>query len=39
MRRACVLAERAEGIGVATNNVAEYQGMIAGLTAANKLVP
>ncbi|WP_367132058.1 bifunctional RNase H/acid phosphatase [Saccharothrix sp. HUAS TT1] len=29
-----VLAERAEGIGVATNNVAEYQGLIAGLRAA-----
>ena len=29
-----VLAERAAGIGVATNNVAEYGGVIAGLTAA-----
>jgi broad specificity phosphatase PhoE/ribonuclease HI len=29
-----VLAERSESIGVATNNVAEYQGLIAGLTAA-----
>ncbi|GAA5147707.1 hypothetical protein GCM10023321_08890 [Pseudonocardia eucalypti] len=29
-----VLAESAEGIGVATNNVAEYQGLIAGLRAA-----
>ena len=29
-----VLAERFEGIGVATNNVAEYQGLIAGLRAA-----
>ncbi|HEY0450167.1 bifunctional RNase H/acid phosphatase [Actinophytocola sp.] len=29
-----VLAERAEGIGVATNNVAEYQGLLAGLRAA-----
>jgi len=29
-----VLAERAEGIGTATNNVAEYRGLIAGLTAA-----
>jgi len=29
-----VLAERAEGIGRATNNVAEYRGLIAGLTAA-----
>ena len=32
-----VLAERAEGIGVATNNVAEYQGLIAGLRAATEL--
>jgi probable phosphoglycerate mutase len=32
-----VLAERAEGIGVATNNVAEYQGLIAGLSAAREL--
>ncbi|MFB9909097.1 bifunctional RNase H/acid phosphatase [Allokutzneria oryzae] len=32
-----VLAERSEGIGVATNNVAEYQGLIAGLTAAVSL--
>jgi len=29
-----VLAERAAGIGSATNNVAEYQGLIAGLSAA-----
>jgi probable phosphoglycerate mutase len=29
-----VLAERAAGIGTATNNVAEYQGLIAGLAAA-----
>jgi probable phosphoglycerate mutase len=29
-----VLAERAAGIGTATNNVAEYGGLIAGLTAA-----
>lgn len=29
-----VLAERAAGIGTATNNVAEYQGLIAGLSAA-----
>ncbi|MGW2217326.1 reverse transcriptase-like protein, partial [Nonomuraea sp. NPDC001684] len=28
-----VLAEAAEAIGVATNNVAEYRGLIAGLTA------
>ncbi|WP_219415441.1 bifunctional RNase H/acid phosphatase [Pseudonocardia nigra] len=32
-----VLVERAEGIGVATNNVAEYQGLIAGLRAALQL--
>lgn len=32
-----VLAERAEGIGIATNNVAEYQGLIAGLRAAIEL--
>ncbi|GLZ40476.1 bifunctional RNase H/acid phosphatase [Actinokineospora sp. NBRC 105648] len=32
-----VLAERAEGIGVATNNVAEYRGLIAGLRAAAEL--
>ncbi|MFC9814280.1 bifunctional RNase H/acid phosphatase [Streptomyces virginiae] len=31
------LAERAEYIGVATNNVAEYRGLIAGLTAARDL--
>ncbi len=29
-----VLAERAEGLGVTTNNVAEYRGLIAGLQAA-----
>ncbi len=29
-----VLAERAAGLGTATNNVAEYQGLIAGLAAA-----
>jgi ribonuclease HI len=29
-----VLVERAEGLGVTTNNVAEYQGLIAGLRAA-----
>ena len=28
-----VLAERAEAIGIATNNVAEYRGLIAGLAA------
>ncbi len=32
-----VLAERAESLGVATNNVAEYQGLIAGLRAAVEL--
>lgn len=32
-----VLAERAEGIGRATNNVAEYRGLIAGLEAALEL--
>ena len=32
-----VLAERAEGLGVTTNNVAEYQGLVAGLTAAAEL--
>jgi broad specificity phosphatase PhoE/ribonuclease HI len=32
-----ILAERAEGIGVATNNVAEYGGLIAGLKAAADL--
>jgi probable phosphoglycerate mutase len=32
-----VLAERAAGIGRATNNVAEYGGLIAGLTAARDL--
>lgn len=31
------LAERAESIGVATNNVAEYRGLIAGLRAAREL--
>ena len=34
-----VLAERAAGIGVATNNVAEYGGLIAGLRAAIDLDP
>jgi broad specificity phosphatase PhoE/ribonuclease HI len=34
-----VLAERAAGIGVATNNVAEYGGLIAGLRAALDLDP
>ncbi|GAB3499490.1 bifunctional RNase H/acid phosphatase [Amycolatopsis cihanbeyliensis] len=32
-----VLAERSAGLGVATNNVAEYQGLIAGLEAAAEL--
>ena len=32
-----VLAERSESIGTATNNVAEYQGLIAGLEAAAEL--
>lgn len=32
-----VLAERGEAIGTATNNVAEYGGLIAGLTAAAEL--
>ncbi|MEJ3654133.1 bifunctional RNase H/acid phosphatase [Actinomycetes bacterium KLBMP 9759] len=32
-----VLAERAESIGVASNNVAEYRGLIAGLRAAKQL--
>jgi probable phosphoglycerate mutase len=34
-----VLAERAAAIGIATNNVAEYQGLIAGLTAAAEVAP
>lgn len=33
------LAERAAGIGTATNNVAEYAGLIAGLTAALEFEP
>jgi probable phosphoglycerate mutase len=32
-----VLAERSAGIGIATNNVAEYQGLLAGLRAAAEL--
>jgi orotate phosphoribosyltransferase len=32
-----VLAQRSEAIGVATNNVAEYRGLIAGLAAAREL--
>ena len=34
-----VLAERAAAIGIATNNVAEYRGLIAGLEAARDLDP
>src|SRR6185437_1226749 len=34
-----VLAERAEAIGSATNNVAEYRGLIAGLEAAREISP
>ena len=34
-----VLIEIAEKIGIATNNVAEYQGLIAGLRAAHKIDP
>ncbi len=34
-----VLAERAEAIGTATNNVAEYRGLIAGLQAVRELSP
>jgi broad specificity phosphatase PhoE/ribonuclease HI len=34
-----VLAEVAEGIGHATNNVAEYRGLIAGLRAAARIAP
>ncbi|MFG2362570.1 bifunctional RNase H/acid phosphatase [Streptomyces mirabilis] len=33
------LAERAEYIGIATNNVAEYRGLVAGLRAAHELDP
>jgi ribonuclease HI len=36
-RRGAVLAELAEGIGRATNNVAEYRGVIAGLKRAREL--
>jgi probable phosphoglycerate mutase len=35
--RSRVLAERAEFLGIETNNVAEYRGLIAGLTAAREL--
>jgi len=34
-----VLAERSESLGVATNNVAEYNGLIAGLRAAAEIDP
>ncbi len=34
-----VLAERAEAIGRATNNVAEYRGLLAGLAAAREIDP
>ena len=34
-----VIAERAECIGIATNNVAEYRGLIAGLELFNELAP
>ena len=34
-----VIAERAEGIGLATNNVAEYRGLIAGLELYNEHTP
>lgn len=34
-----VLAERAERLGRATNNVAEYSGLVAGLTAAHEVDP
>lgn len=35
--RGTVLAERRESVGIATNNVAEYRGLIAGLDAAREL--
>jgi len=34
-----VLAERAEPLGIASNNVAEYRGLIAGLEAARRIDP
>jgi ribonuclease H / adenosylcobalamin/alpha-ribazole phosphatase len=34
-----VLAERAQYLGVTTNNVAEYSGLVAGLTAAKEIDP
>jgi ribonuclease H / adenosylcobalamin/alpha-ribazole phosphatase len=38
-RTGAVLAERMESLGTTTNNVAEYSGLIAGLTAAAELAP
>ena len=38
-RTGSVIAERAEAIGVATNNVAEYRGLIAGLELYNEHTP
>ncbi|HEY9315638.1 bifunctional RNase H/acid phosphatase [Williamsia sp.] len=35
--RSSVLAERKEALGIATNNVAEYRGLIAGLSAAEEV--
>jgi probable phosphoglycerate mutase len=34
-----VIAQRAESIGIATNNVAEYSGLVAGLKAASEIDP
>ena len=34
-----VIAERAESVGIASNNVAEYAGLLAGLTAARTIDP
>jgi ribonuclease H / adenosylcobalamin/alpha-ribazole phosphatase len=34
-----VLAERCDGLGTATNNVAEYSGLVAGLRAAAEIAP
>jgi ribonuclease H / adenosylcobalamin/alpha-ribazole phosphatase len=34
-----VIAERAESVGIASNNVAEYSGLVAGLTAARTIDP
>src|SRR5690625_1296171 len=38
-RTGTILAERAEYLGIATNNVAEYRGLIAGLRAAAEINP